>query len=455
MQTSLSTIPIPLTVDSSSSLHRRRPSLTLSPHFAGSHPVLIPSRHGTISNRSPRSANETGALSTSPSLRRQSRGSFGSTSHSLSGSLTLGSAFLSRSSGVFDDDEQDEDFEKDDGGWLEHTAEDILRADEETVLLLSSGTYYLLIEPNSDGQSPEFFDYADLNTFLLLVLDAKSNNPESANAKYREAVDCLRRGDSVNVGTMCNISGKNPCHLISQDTPLRSFIRLFSTGVHRVAIEGGGVLSHDMVLRYLVSLSEDQIPSVLQSQIASKAFRLSLKPLISISSTATILDAMHIMNRDGLRVLGVLGELNKRSTPNDSSPLLAPTNDTEGGLISVVRAKDCASLVIPSEGKKALTMALSELVKLVEANEVGGKERGEERMPIHTLPPSTTLLYACHLILATSSSRVFVRNDLTPSPLVSPAFEAISSPPLAPAQLSPHCVLSIVDVFKCLVKVYT
>ncbi|WVQ70046.1 uncharacterized protein L199_008270 [Kwoniella botswanensis] len=176
---------------------------------------------------------------------------------------------------------------------------------------------------------------------------------------------------------------------------------------------------------------------------------------------------MQVMCQYGLRVLGVLDETRRTALTNDSSPLLAPADEGEGGLVSVVRVKDCARIVIPSEGKQALTLSLADLIKLVESEEAAGKERGEERMPsecifqlyhadppVHTLPPTTTLIYACHLILATSSSRVFVRTDSTPSPLLSPTTEP-SILPIPPAQLSPHCVLSIVDVFRCLVAVYT
>nr|XP_018263821.1 uncharacterized protein I303_03694 [Kwoniella dejecticola CBS 10117]OBR85979.1 hypothetical protein I303_03694 [Kwoniella dejecticola CBS 10117] len=150
---------------------------------------------------------------------------------------------------------------------------------------------------------------------------------------------------------------------------------------------------------------------------------------------------MQAMNRHGLRVLGVLAEAKQRSSGSDNSPIMSPVDEDDNTLISVVRGKDCARLVVPSEGKQALALSLAELIKIVEGDEPAGMQRGEERMPVHTLPPSTTLVYACHLILATASSRVFIRTS-------SPA------PPNSKECYSPHSVLSIVDVFKCLVQIY-
>ncbi|WVW83049.1 hypothetical protein I302_105066 [Kwoniella bestiolae CBS 10118] len=402
MESTSSTVPSPRTGEGSAP--RRRPSLTLSPHLAASHPIAVPSRHGTLSNRSPRSAHET--LSTSSSLKRPSRGSFGSLS--LSGSLTLGSALLSSSADVFGEEEDEDIINVDAGEWLNTPAADISLAENEHVVRI-----------RGDVRLEEAVMYADLNTFLLLVLDAKSfknDHTQSKDDKYSKAIEVLRRRDKIDVGSMCSL---------------------------------------------------ERPPSLLEARINSKLLRLNLHPLISVPTSSSVLDAMQIMRRHGLRVLGILGEARRTASGDDSSPLLIPADESKGVLVSVVRAKDCAKIVVPSEGKRALTMSLTDLVKLVESEETAGRERGEERMPseseriessadglVHTLPPSTTLVYACHLILATSSSRVFVRNDFGPSPVVSPSTEP-SSLPVPPAQLSPHCVLSIVDVFKCLTAVYT
>jgi hypothetical protein len=111
---------------------------------------------------------------------------------------------------------------------------------------------------------------------------------------------------------------------------------------------------------------------------------------------------------------------------------------------------------------------------------------------VHTIPYSSTLLHASHLILATSSSRVFLRNPginvsppLSPTPSLStsqsspPSSPSIASlslterspltdrlahpthtgssklPPPPPTQLSPHYVVSTVDILSALAKAYS
>lgn len=85
---------------------------------------------------------------------------------------------------------------------------------------------------------------------------------------------------------------------------------------------------------------------------------------------------------------------------------------------------------------------------------------------VHTITPSMTLLHAANLILATSSSRVFMRTPPAASPPLSPVSAADQSPipspptdagslglPAPPStQLSPQYVISIVDILSCLAR---
>nr|XP_019013562.1 uncharacterized protein I206_01632 [Kwoniella pini CBS 10737]OCF52343.1 hypothetical protein I206_01632 [Kwoniella pini CBS 10737] len=325
----------------SPSRHQRRPSLTLSPHLAA-HPISVPSRHGSLSNRPSKSSYE--PLSSSSSLRRGSRGSFSSLS--LSGSVIFGSTSVFQSSAILD---EDEDITVDSGAWLDKLARDILLAEDEKVLttvadtrieeavnlLLENDTKYLLVKPLDTAQTPAFFDRKD------------------------PAVQDDSR----------TVAPRRECHYWCS----------LHHGIHRIAVEDGGVLSHDTVLRYLLELGIP--PSILEARINSKLLNLTLHSLISISSSATIVEAMQAMNRYGLRVLGVLAEVKDQTLGSDTSPVLSPVDEEESSLVSVVRGRDCARMVVPSEGKQALTMSLAELIKLVEEDEIAGKERGEERMP--------------------------------------------------------------------------
>jgi len=327
--------------------------------------------------------------------------------------------------------------------------------------------------------------------------------------------------------------------VLPADAPLRSILPLFASGIHRIAITSLDsaplILTDAMLLEHLISLPPDLIPTNFNLAVTSSTLNLPLHPLISLPGTASVLDAMQVMSAQGLSALGVLsgsGSGSNRSSSSSSgstsgsgvsskspseghfssSPLLMPTlspgldvtappldNPTGSGeLISVVTAQDCTTLVVPSEGKQVLGMGLQHMVKALQVIEHAGETRGEERMPgalpryqlsslivpVHTVTFSTILLHACHLILATASSRVFMRTPLGVSPPLSPtpsltmsAFSPPSSPSLSslslsdtkpishhisppglplppPIQLSPHYVISILDILACLAKAY-
>lgn len=95
---------------------------------------------------------------------------------------------------------------------------------------------------------------------------------------------------------------------------------------------------------------------------------LPLHQLVSLPQTGTVLDAMQVMSLSGLSALGVVtGD---------------PDRDGElSSLIGVVTTTDCAKLVVPSEGKHALEMGLSEMCKNVLSDHEGGEDRGEDRVP--------------------------------------------------------------------------
>ncbi|KAK8869791.1 hypothetical protein IAR55_000359 [Kwoniella newhampshirensis] len=147
--TSNDTVPQPRSAEystptppSTTSSHHRRPSLTLSPRLlpttipSRSNPVPVPQRHGSLSSRSPRVGSiALDTLSTSPSLRRHSKGASSFGSGSMSGSLLLNPTFLpsppsvKRSRSITMDRPRRE-IEMDDGRWLGTLARQALAMDQ-------------------------------------------------------------------------------------------------------------------------------------------------------------------------------------------------------------------------------------------------------------------------------------------------------------------------------------
>jgi hypothetical protein len=178
-----------------------------------------------------------------------------------------------------------------------------------------------------------------------------------------------------------------------------------------------------------------------------------------------------------------------------------------GELMNIITAEGCGRLVVPSQGREALGMGLGEATKSLQVIECAGQERGEERVPgmsssslpsippsLHEIPPATqpelisvhtitchsTILHASHLILATSSSRVFLRTPtIGQSPSISPTIPSPPSPSISISSLSlsdpcgtgkdksgsglptppqtvysPHYVVSITDILGALGRAY-
>lgn len=224
-----------------------------------------------------------------------------------------------------------------------------------------------------------------------------------------------------------DISGKDPYHAFPLATPLRTLLPVFASGLHKMALTTTSttpprVLTDLAVIEHLVSLDGSSQPIIFKLPITSSAASFPLHPLISLSGTASVLDAMQVMSMNGLSALGVLSgpgslrdaKASRRQSSSGSSssssgaimfrssssgaiitsPLVSPAQEMlnspfdalgtgmgMGELKSVVTVKQCTRVVVPSEGKQVLGMGLEDMVKMAQYVEEAGQDRGEERVP--------------------------------------------------------------------------
>ncbi|KAL7424002.1 hypothetical protein Q5752_001587 [Cryptotrichosporon argae] len=535
--------------------HQRRPSLTMPPLSLQTSPIPlpVPHRHGSFHGHgaspewapvSPRARASAGVSPASPQAHdRLARAhayphthahthshahGHGHGMHSRTASAASpGSTSLPASMYLVSEAAPDDD------SWLDIAAHEIMAtaAEEASVpvvdgsvgveeaveILLKDDHPCLLVRHDA---SSAFFDHADLNTFLLLVLQASSVGPDGDDAQLdlraRDVVRRLRAGVRFGVEAVCDISQKNPYHAFPPSVTIRTLLPLFSSGLHRVAIltSPPTVLTSSALLTHLLALPPARTPALLSRSISASS--IPLHPLISLPGTASVLDAMQVMSLSGLNAVGVLsgpgGSRHRRgssasrsSTGSSGSAGLAagatardylsatgtagapvtevldlpPQND----LVGIVTVHDCARLVVPSEGRQVLGMGLERMCKAIQVVDEPGRERGEERIPVHTVTHAQTLLHVAHLLFATSSSRVLLRLNpgvsppLSPvpslslsatSPASSPSISSLSlqdEPPSPQARvaalprppatlLSPHSVISVLDVLACLARAY-
>ena len=247
------------------------------------------------------------------------------------------------------------------------------------------------------------------------------------------------------------MSQKSPFYTFPSTTPLRTLLPIFASGVHRVAIDQT-VLTETLLLQHIIA--QHNLPDM-SLPISHPALGLALSAVVCLYGAASVLDAMQVMSLRGLGALGVTTRHRSGSSSSNSSN----SSDSESDLCSVITARDCTSLVVPSEGKEVLGESLAHIVKTLQQGETAGQARGEERFPVHTITPDMSLLHTCHLLLATSSSRVFVRRTATPpsSPLDADSLPADTLPGLPtppPTLLSANQIVCISDVLASLAKRY-
>ncbi|KAL1741935.1 hypothetical protein HDZ31DRAFT_44382 [Schizophyllum fasciatum] len=274
--------------------------------------------------------------------------------------------------------------------------------------LLSSNLPCLVVE-SSDSAKPfsGLFDFSDVNAFLTIAATSHAYTPEELRASPRveEVVKAARAGP-VPVWLVSNISEKNPLEVVAFDANVVDLLQVFSRGSHRVYVRSEdwsdyiGVVSDGRLLKWLQSFAT-QTPS-LQPFVARPLSSLPLSSLdifdavVSCKSTDTVLDAMKLMSEEGVSSVAIIDEV---------------TN----ALHSAVSVTDLMQyqIVVPSPSNQVLSTPIHEFVK--RARVPYGAEDGEERYPVYSVSPSSTLDYTIQKLLATNAHRLFVTRESAPA----------------------------------------
>lgn len=108
----------------------------------------------------------------------------------------------------------------------------------------------LPVEPPQGDMNCLTFDYNDLNSYLLLVL----NKIQVSNKSVQQ--DC-QNGKPVPVGEIVKLTPKNPFYKLPESENLSTAMSILGSGVHRVAITDNdmtkikGILSQRRLIKYL------------------------------------------------------------------------------------------------------------------------------------------------------------------------------------------------------------
>ncbi|CDM33683.1 hypothetical protein DTO013E5_1458 [Penicillium roqueforti] len=289
--------------------------------------------------------------------------------------------------------------------------------EEATNILIDSGGAVLLIRETPESTSAVgTFDYADLNSYLLLA--AGLTHPDEAHqASYDELAKKAHNGVPIPLRDVKKFGmEKEPLIKLPASANVLAAVEIFGGGVHRVVVvnesndqEVVGIFSQFRLVKFLwenrrsFPIIEELYPRALNELV------IGSQEVISINGDKPLSDALHVMNNEGMssiavvdNYLNVLGNIStadvKLLTRSSSLPLLHNT------------CTHFISIILSTRG-------------LIE---------GKDSFPVFHVNPGSTLAHTVAKIVATRSHRLWVTDPLSPT----------SSGPPTPSQSSVHLPLS-------------
>lgn len=283
------------------------------------------------------------------------------------------------------------------------------------------------------------FDYNDLNSYLLLVLNKiKVNNDAVAR-------DC-QMGRPVPVGEIVKLTPKNQFYKLSETENLSTVMGILGSGVHRVAITDTemtkikGILSQRRLIKYLWD--------------NARQFS-NLEPLLNSSLRELgigVLDSTAQPTNRHSRVISIQGEeplimaLYKMHTERISSIAVV---DSQGNLLGNISVTDVKHVTRTSQ-YPLLHNTCRHFISIILNSR--GLEMGKDSFPIFHVYPTSSLARTLAKIVATKAHRLWIvqpdSSAVTSSPVSSNSNSAsVSDPSSAAADIparsqSPLSVLS-------------
>ncbi|SCU99631.1 LANO_0F02828g1_1 [Lachancea nothofagi CBS 11611] len=239
------------------------------------------------------------------------------------------------------------------------------------------------------------FDYNDLNSYLLLVLNKiQVNDPEIAR-------DC-QMGKPVPVGEIVKLTPKNQFHKLREIDNLTTAMGILGSGVHRVAITDSGstqikgILSQRRLIKYLWD--------------NARQFS-NLQPLLNSSLQDLgigVLDSQTAPTSRQSRVISMQGEehlmmaLYKMHTERISSIAVV---DNHGNLLGNISVTDVRHVTRTSQ-YPLLHNTCRHFISVILNSR--GLEMGKDSFPIFHVYPSSSLARTLAKLVATKAHRLWI-----------------------------------------------
>jgi len=167
-----------------------------------------------------------------------------------------------------------------------------------------------------------FVDVLDLLTFLVKVSTKTLTTTSYGESRSLTTDDMrliMKRNKDFKVSAvrdLIDLSRRNPFHRVRQDTSVRDIIRLFSQGIHRVAVMDVaderliGVLSQSDVMKFVLS-NMDKFSGFKGDREMSKiSFMTPTNNMVSVKDNIPAIDAFLKMHENGISAISIVDNNN-------------------------------------------------------------------------------------------------------------------------------------------------
>ncbi|CAG8487274.1 5417_t:CDS:2 [Ambispora leptoticha] len=260
------------------------------------------------------------------------------------------------------------------------------------------------------------FDWADVMSYLLIVLKKKNikeqqqKSEEQLTSEFRDLIKLAIQCQPVPVKLASDLSNKNPFYSVIPETSLFQVVELFGSGTHRVAVvdaDGNlkGILTQSTVINYLYQnvTHFPQIEGIFPKTVRELGIGMGF--VITAQANSNVLDALTMMNKNGLSSIGKLSFLAL------SFILVLQVyriTDENGMLIGNISMSDI-KYILRSDRHSLLWRTCHQFVSHVRSRQ--GLEDGQDRYPVFDISPNSTIGYAIAKLTATKAHRVWVVDE--------------------------------------------
>ncbi|OVF06610.1 hypothetical protein A9F13_20g01122 [Clavispora lusitaniae] len=263
----------------------------------------------------------------------------------------------------------------------------------------------VVLSQSDDGSTNYLsFDYSDLNTYLLLIMNRisvddvlPSQDSDGRRPSLQERKDTLtsyinraKKGEEVPVEIIVSLQPKTPFLRFKESDTLLKAVEVFGSGAHRVAIIN----------------NDNKISGILSQRRTIKFFWDNARRFTSLDYLLnSSLQDLKVISSNPVTIQGdcpLIEALEKMFTERMSSLAVIDKNKSLVGNISIVDVKNVSSTNNSHLLFKPVTTFISYNLSQK------GIEKGQDQFPIFHVNPQTSLARVIAKLVATQSHRLWI-----------------------------------------------